>query len=103
MPELILGLVVAFMGLAWWFQQPLSTSSSRVTSTIVQERSLGQTNKEEDTGRSQIILVNSVEESSPFACRPLEKEKEEPIIRNLTEPFEQRSYLVEPGEQCILE
>lgn len=92
MPELILGIVVALMGLAWWFQ-PSSNGPARETPSVVRE----------NTGRSQMILVNSVEESFPFACRPLEKEEDEPVIRNLTQSFEQRSYLVEPSEQCILE
>lgn len=90
MPELMVGLIVGLMGLAWWFQ----------TTNVVKEY---KTPIRHNPEVSQIVLVSSVEESAPFACRPIEKNEDEPVMRNLTESFEKRRYIVESETQCIPE
>ena len=96
MPGIVVGLMLGLMGFAWFMQKPVGHGQERLwhetKSTVLST----------DTAKSQAVVVDSVD-VPPVVCKPVETDEKKPIIRNLTGSFEQRQYILEPGEKCTPE
>lgn len=92
MPGVMVALVIGLMGLAWFTQ-----GSGKGQRHLWRE--LNSKTVSSDTARSQVVVVDSVN-VPPVVCKPIETDENKPAVRNLTQSFEERQYVLEPGEKC---
>lgn len=81
MAGIIAGIMIGLMGLVW-LMQPKGGPG--------------------DNSRSKVVIVDDMP-AEPVVCKPVQTDENVPLIRNLTQRYEDRRYLLKPGEECTPE